>query len=227
MKVNRTWPGFPWASLAQTYDAILPMTYFTFRVHGLEDARAYAATCIRLVRTWVGNDLVPIHMIGGIAQDATTEETSGFVQAVRTYGLLGGSYYTWPGITDEQWSALATIPANPVGDPALPVPLGPEELGNIPGSDTTHPREVVYTTNGRSGDRRIAFEGYGPDTGTVSVVVNGTTVGTMTPSPGVWAAQAVVAPDDTFNDDAINVVAFVVDGDAVTWGVRNISIRRA
>jgi hypothetical protein len=227
MKVNDYWPGFPWAQVAQTYDAILPMTYFTFRVHGLDDARAYASTCIRLLRTWVGNDLVPIHMIGGIAQDATAEETSGFVQAVREYGLLGASYYTWPGITDEQWSALAPIPANPVGDPALPVPPGPRELGNIPGSDTTHPWEVVYRTNGRAGDRMLSFEAYGPGAGEVSIVVNGTTLGTVTPSPGVWAPQSLLVPDDAFYADAPNVVAFVVTGDGVAWGVRNVSILRA
>jgi hypothetical protein len=227
MKVNDYWPGFPWAHVAQTYDAILPMTYFTYRVHGLDDARAYAATCIRLLRTWVGNDLVPIHMIGGIAQDASADETNGFVQAVREYGLVGASYYTWPGITDEQWSALGTISPNPVGDPPLPVPPGPQELGNIPGSDTTHPWEVAYRTTGRSGDRQLSFDAYGPGAGAVSIVVNGATLGALTPSPGAWASQSLLIPDGSFNDDAPNVVTFVATGDAAAWGVRNVSILRA
>ncbi len=227
LKTNHNWPGFPWAQVAQTYDAILPMTYFTFRVHGLEDARAYAATCIRLLRTWVGNDLVPIHMIGGIAQDATAQETTGFVQAVGGYGLIGASYYTWPGITEEQWSALAAVTPDPVGDPALPVPPGPRELGNIPGSDTTHPWGVVYRVSGRSGARLLGFDAYGPSTGTVSVVVNGSTLATVAPSPGVWASRSVVVPDAVFNDDAPNVVAFVATGDLPAWGVRNLTLRRS
>lgn len=103
------WPRFPFAELGAVYDAFLPMTYFTFRVHGEAAARAYAARCIRLLRAWVGSDRVPIHMIGGIAQDATTAETRGFVRAVREAGLVGASYYTWPGITAGQWDELSTI----------------------------------------------------------------------------------------------------------------------
>ena len=224
MKTNAYWPGFPWADVAQTFDAILPMTYFTFRVHGLDDARAYAATCIGLLRAWVGNDLVPIHMIGGIAQDATAEETSGFVQAVRGYGLLGGSYYTWPGITDQQWSALAPIAANPVGDPALPVRPGPRELGNVPGSDTTHPWGVVYRTGGHNGDGRLGFDLYGPTAGEVSVVVNGRLVATVPVGTGAWSARSVLVPDDALNDDLHNEVAFFASGDDPRWGVRNLSI---
>ena len=224
MKVNKSWPGFPWAHVAQIYDAILPMTYFTFRVNGLADARAYTATCISLVRRWVGNDLVPIHMIGGIAQDATTAETSGFVQAVRDYGLLGGSYYTWPGITGEQWSALAPISANPVGDPALPVRPGQRELGNIPGADTTHPLGVVYRVSGHPGDGRLRFDIYGPTTGEVSIVVNGQQVGAVTALPGVWSTQSVAVPDAALNDDLRNEVAFFATGAGSRWGVRNLSL---
>jgi hypothetical protein len=105
------WPGFPWTSLAQTYDVILPMTYFTYRTHGEAGARAYASTAVGLVRRWVGNHGVPIHVIGGLAQDATTEETTGFVQAVTERRVIGASYYTWPGITDGQWAALAQVPS--------------------------------------------------------------------------------------------------------------------
>jgi hypothetical protein len=103
------WRGFPWTRLAQTFDAVMPMTYFTFRTSSEAGAQAYATKAIHLVRTWVGNDRVPIHLIGGIAQDATTDATQGFVQGADAQGVLGVSYYTWPGITDEQWGALAQV----------------------------------------------------------------------------------------------------------------------
>ncbi len=103
------WPAFPWTSLAQTYDVILPMTYFTYRSQGESGAHTYTRTAVGLVRREVGNHRVPIHVIGGIAQDATTEETAGFVQAVNERRVIGASYYTWPGITDGQWAALAQI----------------------------------------------------------------------------------------------------------------------
>jgi hypothetical protein len=107
------WPGFPFERVAAAYDAFLPMTYFTYRASGEAGARNYAAACIRLLRHRVGSDLVPIHLIGGIAQDATTEETRGFVAAVQQAGILGASYYTWPGITQDQWGALARVPSHP------------------------------------------------------------------------------------------------------------------
>lgn len=114
MELNPSyWPGFPFQQLAAQVDAFLPMTYYTFRTHGEGGARAYATACIRLVRQWVGNAKVPIHLIGGIAQDATAPETRGFVDATQQAKVLGASYYTWPGITDPQWAALADVAANP------------------------------------------------------------------------------------------------------------------
>jgi hypothetical protein len=121
MRHNRDyWPGFPWHPVSALYDAFLPMTYFTFRTSGEAGARAYAAGCIRLLRRWVGSDRVAIHMIGGLAQDASPEETRGFVTATRDAGLIGASYYTWPGISAAQWAALASVPSNPPGPPPSP-----------------------------------------------------------------------------------------------------------
>ncbi len=114
------WPGFPWHPVSAIYDAFLPMTYFTWRTSGEDGARAYAAGCIRLLRRWVGSDRVPIHMIGGLAQDATADETRGFVTATRDARLIGASYYTWPGITDAQWAELGSVPSNGIAAPSSP-----------------------------------------------------------------------------------------------------------
>lgn len=104
------WPGFPWHQLALTYDAILPMTYYTFRASGPEESFAYVAGSIDEIRTRIGSDEVPIHVIGGLARDASTPETRAFTRAVRDRDVIGASWYTWPYATGSQLSELGNIP---------------------------------------------------------------------------------------------------------------------
>jgi hypothetical protein len=106
------WPTFPWRRLAGTYDVFLPMTYYTFRVHGPRLASWYTAQNVQIIRQETSGMQVPIHVVGGISFDATGGETRGFVQTVRQREVLGASYYTFPGITREQWEALRRIPAD-------------------------------------------------------------------------------------------------------------------
>jgi hypothetical protein len=114
------WPGFPYPALAETYDAILPMTYYTFRVNGAAGAHRYTSSVISLLRSDVGSDQVPIHVIGGIASASGSAETAGFVRAIRVGGVIGASFYTFPSIDAEAWKALRKIGANPAEAPALP-----------------------------------------------------------------------------------------------------------
>jgi hypothetical protein len=103
------WPGFPWGPVARTYDAVLPMTYYTFRVHGPAGTLDYVTRAVEEIRAGVGSDEVPIHVIGGLARDATGPETLAFVRAVREAGAIGASYYTLPFVTDEQWAILGRV----------------------------------------------------------------------------------------------------------------------
>ena len=103
------WPGFPWHDLALTYDAILPMTYFTFRAHGPAETGAYVAGCIDQIRTGVGSDAVAIDVIGGLASDATEAETRAFVRVARARAVTGGGWYSWPDTTDAQWAVLTRL----------------------------------------------------------------------------------------------------------------------
>jgi hypothetical protein len=61
--------------------------------------------------------------IGGIANDASTNDTRGFVRAVRERGVLGASFYTFPLTNPHQWAVLRHVPANPVENPVLPAAL--------------------------------------------------------------------------------------------------------
>ena len=105
------WPDFPWHDLALTYDAILPMTYFTFRAHGPAETAAYVAGCIDEIRAGVGSDAVAIDVIGGLARDATEPETRAFVRILRARGVTGGGWYSWPDTTEDQWAVLARLNA--------------------------------------------------------------------------------------------------------------------
>jgi len=109
------WPGFPWHELALTYDAILPMTYFTFRANGPAETAAYVAGCIDVIRSGVGSDAVAIDVIGGLAADATEPETLAFVRILRASAVTGGGWYSWPDTTDAQWAALARLNAPAAG----------------------------------------------------------------------------------------------------------------
>jgi hypothetical protein len=220
------WPGFPWPQLAQVYDAILPMSYFTWGPRGETGAYENIVNCVRLVRKWVGNDLVPVHEIGGLSQHATPQETRGFVDAVRDTGSIGGSYYSWTGMKSPQWSELANVRANPVEVPALPVRAGPQALGNIPGADTTHADAVAYAVIGQPGARSLTFESFGA--GAVTVYVDGLRLGAVIPSaPGTWEARTMTIPDPMLDDAAPNAVTFVPSDPGSPWGVRDVSLRAA
>ena len=57
----------------------------------------------------MGSDQVPIHVIGGLARDESASEALAFSRAVREREVIGASTYTWPYVTEDQWSALQRI----------------------------------------------------------------------------------------------------------------------
>jgi hypothetical protein len=103
------WPSFPYRRLAGLYDVFLPMTYFTWRVSGREGAAWYTAKNILILRQETAGLHVPIHVIGGIASDASLQETRGFADSVRDRNVIGASYYTFPLSRPGQWRALRSI----------------------------------------------------------------------------------------------------------------------
>lgn len=221
------WPGFPYQNLAATYDVMMPMTYFSWHTHGTNGAHQIVNQNIELIRQNVGDDHVPIHVIGGIAQESTPEATLGFVRSVRENGIIGASFYTWPGITKSQWKVLSAIRPNPIEDPVLPLPLGSTELGNIPGSDTSHPNEVVYHLGAKAGDRVLSLTGYEIVTGEVSVYVNWTLVTTLpADATAAWGSPvSIPIPDALLNDTVPNTVE-VVARTGATWGVRDAALTK-
>src|SRR5205814_4558573 len=117
VRVKDYWPRFPWKGLAGLYDAFLPMSYYTWHDKSYSGAHWYITRIVQIIRSKLGTDQYPISVIGGIAQDADTGGTKGFVQAIRERGVIGASYYTFPGITSAMWPLLSKVPTNPSKGP--------------------------------------------------------------------------------------------------------------
>jgi hypothetical protein len=229
MERNPTyWPDFPYGYVAALYDVFLPMTYYSWRVSGTDGARWYTTKNIVIIRREVG-DQEPIHVIGGIANESSDAETRGFVRAVREHGIIGASFYTFPITQASEWPILRQIPANPLQAPALPAPFGSPPMGNIPGTDTTHPFDVSFTTGGKVGSWNLAYRAFDLQAREVRVFVNWSFVGTLPAGPeGDWTGSRTLAiPSSDLHDAAANVIVFSAKGESPQWGVADVSMSPA
>jgi len=105
------WPGFPFAELAQIYDALLPMAYWSIRTGELRAGERYVGENVDRLRAAVGPDVV-IHVVGGIADGATVGDLEGMVDALATREVIGGSLYDWNTSEPAQWEALQPLRAD-------------------------------------------------------------------------------------------------------------------
>ncbi|HEX2030815.1 MAG TPA: hypothetical protein VHL78_05365 [Actinomycetota bacterium] len=222
------WP-FPYAGLAKHVDVFLPMSYTSFRASGAAATRAEIIGNIEAIRDGTGQRNVPIHMIGGIADGLSKRETKAVVRVSREHGLLGASLYDFATSTAEDWAQMGAAPMNPRQSPALPVALGKGgAMGNIPGKDRTHPKEVFYRAGPLKGAWKIRFDGYDVEAGEVALWANWHRVADLptTPESG-WGRRTVRIPGKWLHDGRSNLVAFVADGsfpDWRHWGVRDVEL---
>jgi hypothetical protein len=224
------WPDFPYRELSAIYDAFLPMSYFTWHHPDSAGTHWYITQNIEIIRREVGSDHVPIHVIGGVAQDgATLDQARAFVHALRERGVIGGSYYTYTGVGPGDWPILQEIEANPVEDPALPVGPGAPAMGNVPGADTTHGTGVVFSVGGFAGDRVLTYDAFDAQRGEITIFVNWVARATVDPGPkDAWTGSRVLSlPDSALVDGARNFIAFVPTDPSRTWGVQGVSLARA
>ena len=103
------WPAYPYADIGERYDAILPMAYWSIRAGELREAARYAGENVDRLRAVVGD--VPIHLIGGIADEVSTSDIAGMVDAIEARQVIGGSLYDWATSNLRQWTALAPLRA--------------------------------------------------------------------------------------------------------------------
>ncbi len=107
----RFWPGFPWSELAGTYDAILPMAYWSIRRPEWRSGERYIGENIDRIRALTGRPDVPIHPIGGIADGTSVADVEGMVRAIASRGAMGGSLYDWSTSNPALWDALRPLHA--------------------------------------------------------------------------------------------------------------------
>jgi hypothetical protein len=101
-----TWPGFPWAELAESADTFAPMVYTGGAYKGFDATYGYVTRALRLLRAQTGDD-VQIHVAGGVADRLGTEELAGFAAAVSDDGAtIGVSLYDWMTTPPRAWKAL-------------------------------------------------------------------------------------------------------------------------
>lgn len=107
-----TWPGFPWAELAESADAFAPMIYTGGAFRGFDATYGYVTRALRLLRAQTGDPDVAIHVAGGVADRIGTEELAGFAAAVSDDGgTIGVSLYDWATTPRWMWAVL-----DPLGD---------------------------------------------------------------------------------------------------------------
>ncbi|MDP1819231.1 MAG: hypothetical protein Q8K58_04980 [Acidimicrobiales bacterium] len=103
------WPGFPWAELGATYDAIVPMSYWSVRKPAWRIAHVYVGENIDRIRAATGRPDMPIHVAGGIADGISLEDVHGMIHAIQSRGILGGSLYDWNTSQIPQWDLLRAL----------------------------------------------------------------------------------------------------------------------
>jgi hypothetical protein len=104
-----TWPGFPWAQLAESADAFAPMVYTGGAYTGFDATYGYVTRALRLLRAQAGPE-VQIHVAGGVANRMGREELEGFVAAVADDGgTIGVSLYDWMTTPATAWRELSRL----------------------------------------------------------------------------------------------------------------------
>ena len=103
------WPAFPWRSIAPSYDAWLPMTYWTDRTtaSGYREAGRYVDETVRRLRADLGAPRAPVHVIGGVGGQSTTQQYRRFIAAARAHGAVGISVYDFAITGAGVWRLLA------------------------------------------------------------------------------------------------------------------------
>jgi hypothetical protein len=109
IRVPSYWPGFPYSQLPRYFDVVLPMSYFSFHEHGPAAVGEYIRDNVEIIRRETGDPAIPVHVIGGIADDMAADETLAFVQAARTEQVFGASLYEFPRTSAFEWRALAPL----------------------------------------------------------------------------------------------------------------------
>ena len=100
------WPDFPWKQVGSSYDLVMPMEYWTAIGKDPKTAYDLTKTDTEKTRTLTGR---PVHIIGGLGQDADAKQTASYVKAVKASGSLGGGLYDFRTTRSDVWEELRKL----------------------------------------------------------------------------------------------------------------------
>lgn len=108
-RLNATWwPNFPYRELAPYFDVWMPQNYWSFRKpeSGLRDAYVYNVENIRMLRELTGVPWLPVHPIGGEANQVSNDDLAQMYRAIVDTHSIGGSIYDDSITSSGLWGRL-------------------------------------------------------------------------------------------------------------------------
>ena len=103
------WLDYPYDQLADLYDVILPMAYWSIRRGDLRNGEGYIGENIDRIRAAIDDPDYPIHPVGGIASGLTSDDVAGMLRAIQDHGVIGGSLYDWATSNPQEWEILQPL----------------------------------------------------------------------------------------------------------------------
>lgn len=100
------WPGFPWWAISANYESVLPMLYWSYRGTGPEWSITYIAGAYEQLARDLGGVWMPVHGIGGIANEVPASDVANFTATSCRYGVVGVSLYDAGTTAADDWAAL-------------------------------------------------------------------------------------------------------------------------
>lgn len=100
------WPGFPWKTLAQSYNIFMPMNYWTAFGKNAATASDLTRYNTEKTRSLTGR---AVHNIGGLGDSADRNQVAAYVKAAKTAGSTGGGLYDYTTTRSDVWSELAKL----------------------------------------------------------------------------------------------------------------------
>jgi hypothetical protein len=123
------WPQFPWSQIAPYYNVWLPMAYWSDRKEssGYRSGYTYAVDSVARMRSLLGQPDAPVHLIGGIGNLITEDQTRDFLRAVTDTDAMGASIYDYRTMPAGIWDVLreglaGAMTATPGPTTTLPAP---------------------------------------------------------------------------------------------------------
>jgi hypothetical protein len=103
------WPNFPWLAIRDSFDAWMPMSYWSNRTpaSGYREGYRYTAENIDRLRLHLQEPDAVVHPIGGIANEVSLDDVDGFMRAATERGAVGASLYDDMTSTVEEYQHLA------------------------------------------------------------------------------------------------------------------------